>query len=199
MSNNWISLIFLGGWGAPQPGWPCMSFSIKGAIKLIIACAHPFFNDFCKIPQKIANIFRAFKKGRKGKKRKDWLLRRPSRPRARARARGEQRRGSLPVVASLYYLFLKIFDENLLKFGENLVKIWWKFGPISSVSSAFWILSLISSRIWCYLAVWERKKSKFVKKRSEIFLNENRDFFGFCDLISAKFWIFSSSSLRACF
>ena len=47
------------------------SFSIKGAIKLIIACAHPFFNDFCKIPQKIANIFRAFKKGRKGKKRKD--------------------------------------------------------------------------------------------------------------------------------
>ena len=31
--------------------------------------------------------------------------------------------GSLPVVASLSYLFLKIFDENLLKFGENLVKI----------------------------------------------------------------------------
>jgi hypothetical protein len=32
-----------------------------------------------------------------------------------------------------------------------------------------------------------KKKIKIFKKRSEIFLNENRDIFGFCDLISAKF------------
>ena len=54
-------------------------------------------------------------------------------------------------------------------FGENLVKIGWKFGPISSASSAFWILSSISSRIWCYFVFWERKKSKFVKKEAKFF------------------------------
>ena len=38
--------------------------------------------------------------------------------------------------------------------------------------------------LFCIL---RKKKIKICKKRSEIFFNENRDFFGFCDLISAKF------------
>ena len=129
MSNNWISLLFLGGWGAPQPGWPCMSFSIKGAIKLIIACAHPFFNDFCKIPQKNCKYFSC---------------------------------GHFDLVCIVRFLNF-VFD-----FVKNLV-------------------------LSCSL---RKKKIKICKKRSEIFFNENRDFFGFCDLISAKFWIFSSSSCR---
>ena len=105
------------------------SFSIKGAIKLIIACAHPFFNDFCKIPQKNCKYFSC---------------------------------GHFDLVCIVRFLNF-VFD-----FVKNLV-------------------------LSCSL---RKKKIKICKKRSEIFFNENRDFFGFCDLISAKFWIFSSSSCR---
>jgi hypothetical protein len=38
--------------------------------------------------------------------------------------------------------------------------------------------------LFCMLS---KKKIKICKKRSEIFVDENRDFFGFYDLISAKF------------
>ena len=128
MSNNWISLIFLGGWGAPQPGWPCMSFSIKGAIKLIIACAHPFFNDFCKIPQKNCKYFSCVQEGKKGKKEKR-LTAQAAEPAARARSSARQL--ALSVLYQLLLAYL-IFSLNIWwKFAE----IWWKIAKLRSARS----------------------------------------------------------------
>ena len=105
---------------------------------------------------------------------------------------------SLAASEVLYQLLLLlaylIFSLNIwCKFDENLVKIWWKVGPISSVSSTFWNLSSISSRIWCYFVFWERKKFKICKKkRSEIFFRRTSWFFriwrpNFCEILNFFF------------
>ena len=70
------------------------SFSIKGAIKLIIACAHPFFNDFCKIPQKNCKYFSCVQEGKKGKKEKR-LTAQAAEPAARARSSALNREPSV--------------------------------------------------------------------------------------------------------
>ena len=84
------------------------------------------------------------------------------------------------------------FAEIWWKFGENLMKIWTDL--VCIVRFLNFVFDFVKNLVLsCSL---RKKKIKICKKRSEIFFNENRDFFGFCDLISAKFWIFSSSSCR---